>query len=48
MPQNIGELTRFLAEEWEAIPQEMINNLVTSMKKRYESVLAKNGNRISY
>ena len=48
MPQNIDELTRFLAEEWEAIPQETVNNLVNSMKNRCESVLAKNGNKISY
>ncbi len=48
MPQNIDELTRFLAEEWEAIPQETVNNLVASMKNRCESVLAKNGDRISY
>ena len=48
MPQNIDELTRFLAEEWEAIPQETVNNLVASMKNRCESVLEKNGDRISY
>ena len=48
MPQNIDELTTFLAEEWEAIPQEIVNNLVASMKNRCESVLAKNGDRISY
>ena len=30
MPQNIDELTRFLAEEWEAISQETVNNLVSS------------------
>ena len=48
MSQNIDELTRFLAEEWEAIPQEKVNNLVASMKNRCESVLAKNGDRISY
>jgi len=32
MPQNIDELTRFLLEEWEAIPQETVNNLVSSIK----------------
>ena len=48
MSQNIDELIRFLAEEWEAIPQKMVNNLVTFIKKRCESVLAKNSDRISY
>ncbi len=32
MSQNIDELTRFLLEEWKAIPQETVNNLVSSMK----------------
>ena len=48
MPQNINELTRFLIEEWEEIPQETVNNLVSSMKTRCELVLANNGDRISY
>jgi hypothetical protein len=48
MPQNINELKRFLVEEWEAIPQETVNNLIFSMKNRCESILAKNGDRIPY
>lgn len=48
MPKDIAELTRFLAEEWEAIPQETVNNLVISMKKRCELVIEQNGDRISY
>ena len=32
MPQNIDELTRFLLEEWKAILQETVNNLVSSIK----------------
>ena len=48
MPQNINELTKFLAEEWNAIPQSTINNLVMSMKTRCELILEKNGDRISY
>jgi hypothetical protein len=48
MPQNVDELTRFLIEEWEAIPQETVNNLVSSMKNRCELVLTNNGNRIPY
>ena len=48
MPQNINELTKFLAEEWDAIPQLTINNLVMSMKTRCELILEKNGDRIPY
>ncbi len=48
MPQNINDLTKFLAEEWDAIPQLTVNNLVMSMKTRCEIVLEKNGDRISY
>lgn len=48
MPNNIDQLTRFMTEEWEAIPQAIVNNLVSSMKHRCESILEKNGDRISY
>jgi transposase len=48
MPQNINELKHFLVEEWEAISQETVNNLIFSMKNRCESILAKNGDRILY
>ena len=48
MSQNIDELTRFLLKEWEAIPQETVNNLVFSMKTWCELILAINGDRISY
>ena len=43
MPQNVAELKQFMTEEWEAIPQETVNNLVRSMKKRCNLVLEKNG-----
>jgi transposase len=48
MPKDINELTQFLAEEWDAIPQTIVNNLVLSMKTRCELILEKNGDRISY
>ena len=48
MPRNTDELMRFMIEEWDAIPQEIVNNLVSSMKSRCESILANNGNRVSY
>jgi len=34
MPQNTDELMRFMVEEWDAIPQEVVNNLVSSMQSR--------------
>src|ERR1043165_5363919 len=46
--ENVNELTQFLTEEWDAIPQMIVNNLVLSMKTRCELILEKNGNRISY
>lgn len=48
MPRNIEELGEFLAEEWEAVPEETVINLVKSIKNRCEMVLEKNGDRISY
>ena len=48
MPRNIEELEEFLAEEWEAVPEETVINLVRSMKNRCEMVLEENGDRISY
>ncbi|CAG8716979.1 7280_t:CDS:1 [Funneliformis mosseae] len=41
-------MTKFLVEEWDAVPQSTVNNLVMFMKTRCEMVLKKNGNRISY
>ena len=32
MPQNTDELMRFMIEEWDAIPQEIVNNLVPPCK----------------
>ena len=48
MPRNTDELMRFMIEEWDAIPQEIVNNLVSSMKSICESILANNGDRVSY
>ncbi|CAI2186184.1 19158_t:CDS:1 [Funneliformis geosporum] len=48
MPQNISELTKFMVEEWDAIAQLTVNNLVMSMKTRCEMVLEKNSDRILY
>lgn len=48
MPKSIEELRRFLVEEWDAISEDTVNNLVMSMKSRCEMVLKENGERIPY
>lgn len=48
MPKNLNELERFMAEEWWAIPETVVINLVGSMKRRCELIIEKNGERISY
>ena len=48
MPRNSDELNHFMTEEWDAIPETTVQNLISSLKKRCELVLEKNGDRISY
>ena len=48
MPKNIEELKKFMVEEWDAISDETVNNLVLSMENRCKLVLKENGDRISY
>ena len=48
MPKNIEELKQFLAEEWDAIPENEVNNLIQSMKIRCELILEKDGERIPF
>jgi len=48
MPKDTDELSRFMVEEWEAIPQTVVNNLVMSTTRRCELVLEQNGDRIQY
>jgi transposase len=48
MPKNLTELERFMAEEWEAIPDAVLTNLAGSMKRRCELIIENNGERISY
>lgn len=48
MPENFEELEKFMVEEWNAIPQSVIINLIDSMKRRCEEVIEKGGERISY
>ena len=48
MPQNRGELERFMVEEWNAILDDVLRNLVKSMRKRCEAIIEKIGERISF
>jgi len=48
MPQIIEQLKQFLTEEWEAIPNKTVINLVQSIKNRCELVIEANGDRIPY
>jgi len=47
-PKNLDELERFMVEEWNAIPRTVIINLVASMRRRCEDIIANNGERILY
>jgi transposase len=47
-PNNTCELERVMKEEWAKIPQDVINNLVGSMRKRCELIIESDGDRISY
>jgi hypothetical protein len=47
-PKSLVELKRVLAEEWDRIPQETINNLVSSMPRRLDAVRALKGNVTKY
>ena len=48
MPKNLAELKRFMDEEWRAIPDTVLTNLVGSMKRRCELIIENNGERISF
>ncbi|GFV25870.1 transposable element Tcb2 transposase [Trichonephila clavipes] len=47
-PQTIQELERALLEEWDRIPQLVINSLIESMPQRFSTLLAVHGNHTSY
>lgn len=47
-PKNHNELKAFLVEEWKAIGQSTIDNLIASMVKRCELVIQNKGGRIPY
>jgi len=48
MPQNLSELEQYMIEEWDKIPNNVLINLVTSMRRRCEMIIESNGERINY
>jgi transposase len=48
MPRNLTELEAFLKEEWNLIPNNILNDLVMSMRNRCEKVIRNNGDFIDY
>ncbi|GFU60207.1 transposable element Tcb1 transposase [Trichonephila clavipes] len=47
-PQTLKELERALLEEWDRIPQLVINSLIESMPQRCSTLLAVRGNHTPY
>ncbi|GFT92978.1 transposable element Tcb2 transposase [Trichonephila clavipes] len=47
-PQTLQELERALLEEWDRIPQLVINSLIESMPQRCSTLLAVHGNHTPY
>ena len=48
IPKIFDELERFMVEEWRAIPEMVLINLMGSMKRRCELIIENNGERILY
>src|SRR5438477_42716 len=47
-PKNHKELVSFMIEEWASISNNVIKNLVGSMRRRCESIIESGGERIPY
>lgn len=47
-PRTIQELRTVLKQEWELLPTELIQHVITSMKRRCEACIAVRGNHIPY
>ena len=45
-PQSVQELKKFIIEEWNSIPQTLINNLCSGFIGRVKKVLELNGSRL--
>ncbi|GFW28590.1 transposable element Tcb2 transposase [Trichonephila clavipes] len=46
--ENIEQLKQMLIEEWALLPQEMLHQLVLSMRRRCEATIAVRGGHIPY
>ncbi|GFU10321.1 transposable element Tcb2 transposase [Trichonephila clavipes] len=47
-PENTQQLKQMLIEEWALLPQEMLQQLVLSMRRRCEATIAVRGGHIPY
>ena len=47
-PRNINELTNALINEWNNIPQQVMANLVLSIRRRFTACIAANGSYTRY
>ncbi|GFW03616.1 transposable element Tcb2 transposase [Trichonephila clavipes] len=47
-PENTQQLKQMLIEEWVLLPQEMLQQLVLSMRRRCEAAIAVRGGHIPY
>ncbi|GFT88466.1 transposable element Tc1 transposase [Trichonephila clavipes] len=47
-PENTQQLKQMLIEEWALLPQEVLHQLVLSMRRRCEAVIAVRGGYIPY
>ncbi|GFV41171.1 transposable element Tcb2 transposase [Trichonephila clavipes] len=47
-PENTQQLKQMLIEEWALLPQEMLHQLILSMRKRCEATIAVRGVRTPY
>ncbi|GFY11853.1 transposable element Tcb2 transposase [Trichonephila clavipes] len=47
-PENTQKLQQMLIEEWVLLPQEMLHQLVLSMRRRCEATIAVRGGHIPY
>ncbi|GFV25150.1 transposable element Tc1 transposase [Trichonephila clavipes] len=47
-PRNKSTLIRALTEEWDKLPQQLLDNVVQSMVRRVECCITLHGGHISY
>ncbi|GFV82193.1 transposable element Tcb2 transposase [Trichonephila clavipes] len=47
-PENTQQLKQMLIEEWALLPQEMLHQLILSMRRRCEATIAVRGGHMPY